>query len=366
MVLMINKRRLKKGTGAAAKAAALALILLATACGGSNNAVADPEATAGTDAPIVTDMPTEEPNPLGFTASLTGIPMAQEVKSRPIAVMINNFAAARPQSGLTNADVVYEVLAEGGITRLIAIFQSTDAATATIGPVRSIRPYLIHIGESFGGVLAHAGASTDGYAILQRQKKPYLDEISNAGGYFWRSKDRKAPHNLYTSLEKLREGADKKGYSTDVTVPTYTFAEKGSTEMGVPASSIAISFMMQNYKVGYEYDATSGLYRRSINDKPHIDLNNDQQLAASNLVVLGADHKTLDKEGRLAVDLDRGGSAILFQQGKAIEAEWVSAPDGMLRIVKNGTELPFVPGKTFFHIVPNNPTFAEHVTWVQN
>ncbi len=107
------------------------------------------------------------------------------------------------------------------------------------------------------------------------------------------------------------------------------------------------------------------MYKRSIGEKPHIDMNNDEQLSGTNLVVLGANHKTLDNEGRLAVDLTEGGSAILFQKGIAIEAEWVRAPDGMIRIVKNGAELPFVPGKTFFHIVPNNPTFEEHVTWVQ-
>ncbi|MOA01126.1 putative lipoprotein YerB precursor [compost metagenome] len=123
---------------------------------------------------------------------------------------------------------------------------------------------------------------------------------------------------------------------------------------------------MKNYKVGYAYDAVTGLYKRSINDKEHIDLNNNEQLSGTNLVVLGANHKTLDKEGRLAVNLTEGGSAYLFQKGKVIEAEWIRSKDGMIRIVKNGSELPFVPGKTFFHIVPNSPTFAEHVTWVQS
>lgn len=359
---MVNKVRIT-----AVPALLLALMLLASACSGGGKAVNVPQNTGETDAPSASIAPTEEaPAALPYTAPLTGVASEREMNARPIAVMINNFAAARPQSGLTNADILYEVLAEGGITRLIAIFQSTDALTDTVGPVRSIRPYLIDIGESFGGVLAHAGGSTDGYAILQKQKKPYLDEISNAGSYYWRSKERKAPHNLYTSLEKLREGAEKKGYSSDVTVPVFTFAEGGSIETGVPATSITIKFMMENYKVGYEYEAATGLYKRSIGDKPHVDMNNDRQLEASNLVVLGADHKTLDNEGRLAVDLQEGGSAILFQQGKAIEADWVRAPDGMIRIVKDGTELPFVPGKTFFHIVPNKPSFTEHVTWVQN
>ncbi|NIK77990.1 hypothetical protein FHS15_003128 [Paenibacillus castaneae] len=341
----------------------LSFILMFTACSSGNGGKEQPQETGETIDPISTEE-AAPPTPPRLTASLTGLEKEEGVEARPIVVMINNFAAARPQSGLTNADVIWEVLAEGGITRLIAVFQSTNALTDTIGPIRSIRPYLIDIGDSYGAILAHAGASTDGYDILQHQGKPYLDEISNAGSYFWRSKDRKPPHNLYSNLEKLRAGVEKKKYFTEKVTPAYTFAENGSNESGVPASTVTISFLLKNYKVGYEYDAASGTYKRSINDKPHIDMNNNEQLTGTNLVVLGANHKTLDDEGRLAVNLTEGGSALLFQKGKAIEAEWVRAPDGMIRIVKNGAELELVPGKTFFHIVPNKPTFAEHITWV--
>lgn len=345
------------------------LILTLSACGSKAPiGVASPSASPTTIGTTTTITP--EPTPMPFTAPLTGLKGESEFEARPIAVMINNFAAARPQSGLTNADVIWEVLAEGGITRLIGIFHSTTELTDTIGPIRSIRPYLIEIGETYGGILAHAGASTDGYAILQFQGKPYLDEISNAGSYFWRSSERKAPHNLYSSLEKLREGADKKGYKKDVTIPSYQFSEKGAsnfTSSAAAATEIDIKFTLKNYKVSYSYDAATALYSRSINDEPHIDLNNEKQLTASNLVVIGTKHKTLDSEGRLSVDLSTGGIALLFQQGKVIEAEWVrNSTDNMIRIVKDGAELQFVPGKTIFHIVPNTSSFDDHVTWVQN
>lgn len=342
----------------------LSFVLLVTACSGKGGNES-PQETSDTTEPTMVTEPVEEPAPLPYDAPLTGLKLEQAATARPIVVMINNFAAARPQSGLTNADVIWEVLAEGGITRLIAVFQSTNAISDTIGPIRSIRPYLIDIGDSYGAILAHAGASNDGYAILQRQGKPYLDEISNAGSYFWRSKERKAPHNLYSSLEKLRTGAEKKKYSMDKQALPYTFTDTGVSATGVPATDITVNFLLKNYNVGYKYDTATGLYQRSIGDKPHIDLNNSEQLKASNLVVLGADHKTLDKEGRLAVNLDKGGKALLFQKGKAIEADWVRAPDGMIRIVIDGAEAAFVPGKTFFHIVPNTPTFEGHVTWVQ-
>jgi hypothetical protein len=346
-----------------------ATIVMTAACGGSNAAPVNvpPEPTAS---PTMEATPIPTAAPLPYTAPLSGIGLAQEAKFRPMAVMINNFSAARPQSGLTGADVIWEVLAEGGITRLVAIFQSTESLSDTIGPIRSNRKYLIDIADSYGAVMAHAGGSPEAYGILQKQGKPYLDEITNAGSYFWRSKDRKAPHNLYSSLEKLRDGAEKKKYSDDKPVPVYQFSENGTVagaSVAEDARDITIKFLMDNYKVGYIYDEASGLYSRSINGEPHIDLNNNATLAAANLIVFETKHRTLDDVGRLSVDLVSGGNAYLFQKGKKIDIDWVSAPDDMIRFAtKEGAEISLVPGKTYIHIVPNKPALAEHVAWVQS
>jgi hypothetical protein len=308
---------------------------------------------------------TAEPAPIdppSYIAPLTGLALTTEPTQRPFAVMVNNFSAARPQSGLPHADMVWEVLAEGGITRLVAIFQS-DNFTDPIGPIRSNRPYLIRIGEALGSVLVHAGASNDGYDVLQHQHKDYLDEITNAGSYFYREKFRKAPHNLYSNLEKLREGALKKKYKQTVTIPTFPFSDTGATGSGVPAQTVNLHFLLKDYKVSYAYDASKKLYLRSINGKPHTDLTSGDQLSATNLVVLGAKHKTYDDYGRLEVNLESGGPAVLIQLGKAVECKWVRSADGVIRLMKDGQELPFVPGKTFYHIVPMTPTFAGHVSY---
>ncbi len=245
--------------------------------------------------------PSGDPTPSGDTgvvdppqwiAPLTGLPQDHEAKLRPIAVMVNNFSAARPQSGLPDADVIWEVLAEGGITRLVAIYQSTSS-TAAIGPIRSNRPYLIRIGEAYHAVLAHAGASNDGYDLLQHHNKDYLDEISNAGAYFYRESFRKPPHNLYSNLEKLRAGALKKKYAETVDIPTYTWSDASATASGTEAAEVNVHFLMKNYKVSYSYDTAAKLYKRFINDKPHIDLETKAQLTATNLVVLGAKHRTV-------------------------------------------------------------------------
>ncbi|SDW70779.1 DUF3048 domain-containing protein [Paenibacillus sp. CF384] len=311
-----------------------------------------PAETAPVDPPAV--------DPPQYIAPLTGLPLDSEATQRPIAVMVNNFAAARPQSGLPNADVVWEVLAEGGITRLVAVFQS-DTSTNPIGPIRSNRPYLIRIGEAYHSVLAHAGASTDGYDILQHHNKDYLDEISNAGAYFYRESFRKPPHNLYSNLEKLRAGAAKKKYAETVDIPTFTWSEQGATAAGTAATTVEIHFLLKDYKPSYRYNEATGLYERSINGKPHTDLTTNNQLTATNLVVIGAKHKTYDDYGRLEIDLESGGPAMLIQKGKAVDCTWERSSDGVIRLMKDGQELPFVPGHTFYHIVPMTPTFAGHV-----
>jgi hypothetical protein len=121
--------------------------------------------------------------------------------------------------------------------------------------------------------------------------------------------------------------------------------------------------LLDDYKVSYAYDAAKGVYLRSVNGEPHIDKNNNEQLSAVNVVVLGADHKTLDDYGRLGVNLTSGGKAVLFQKGQAVACEWTHQGKDIIRIVKDGKELPLLPGHTFYHIVPNNPTFENHLTY---
>lgn len=303
----------------------------------------------------------KEPAPPAFTAPLTGLPITEAATRRPIAVMINNAAAARPQTGLNEADMLYEVLAEGGITRLIAIYQSADVVQK-IGPVRSIRPYMIEIGDSYNGVLVHAGGSTDAYAILQRQKKADLDEIYNAGKYFWRDKSRKAPHNLYSSLEKLIEGAKYHKYDLEnQVIPSYSFHPEDTEIQGEYAKRFDVQFQLKKYVVSYEYDGESKTYKRSINNAPHQDADTKEQLHAANVVVLGADHKVLDDVGRLRIDLDVGGEAMLFQRGKLIKGTWIHKANDVIRFVKDNVEVPLYAGKTHFLIVPNKPDFSSHI-----
>lgn len=360
-------KRLTWSKQVSAVALSLGLIGIAACSGGNNEpAIAPTETVIETPIPSETPVESAEPTPTpvaAFTAPLTGLPVEQSVTNRPFAVMINNFGPARPQSGLTLADTVWEIEAEGGITRLVAIFQSKEF-TDPIGPVRSIRPYFIQVGEFYNSVIAHVGASNDALAILQKQKKQTLDEINNSGISFYRDKSRKAPHNVYTTLEKLREGAKKRKYTETVTVPQLTFdPAPPALATAADATQIRIKFAVEDYKVSYSYDSATKLYNRFINDKPHIDKNNNAQLTATNLVVLATKVQTYDSYGRLVVDLDKGGDAVLFQQGKYMTCKWERKQGDVIRITKDGQELPFLPGVTYYHVVPTAKSLENYLTY---
>ncbi|MBX6377348.1 MAG: DUF3048 domain-containing protein, partial [Clostridia bacterium] len=119
----------------------------------------------------------------------------------PLAVAVDNAPAARPPAGLRQADVIYEVLAEGGVTRFLAVFVTQGADR--VGPVRSARPYLVDLAWAHGAPLAHAGGSPAALAALRRRPALDLDEIGRVGGAYWREPGRRAPHNLFTDTRRL-------------------------------------------------------------------------------------------------------------------------------------------------------------------
>jgi len=342
----------------------LAVAGLLTACSrGATTAPAAASATAQTMAPSGTqDAASAESAEPVYTAPLTGQAVDRPIDSRPYLVMINNHAKARPQSGLSRADQFYEVLAEGEITRILAVFQSRPVEGA-IGPVRSIRPYFIDIGKSLDAIFVHAGGSPDGYAMLSNEKLDHLDEITNAGPYFWRDKSRKAPHNLYTNLDKIAQGvAKKKFHVAEPLLRTYPFLKPDAPAQGEDAPSFDLTFLLKSYKVTYRYDPERQVYLRFINGEPHLDLNNREQLSAANVVVLEAPHRILDDEGRRAVDLSAGGKAVLFQRGKMRQAEWKRArTDDVIRLYEGGEELGLYPGQTHFLIIPDRPGIGERL-----
>lgn len=337
----------------------LLVMLMLSACTGKPVDNEPNPAPEQPPAPTV-ETPVEEEPTFAYTAPLTGLGTNQPPEQRPIMVMINNAPQARPQSGLNQADLIYEVLAEGEMTRFLTVFQSQRPEV--IGPVRSIRPYFIQIGAGFDAVLIHSGGSPDALATLSRSDYSHVDEIPN-GKYFWREQFRKPPHNLYTKPELIEQAIADKGMRKTVEPIHFPFLpEDAVIAEGEPAKKVEITFHSLN-KAMFQYDTEQKKYLRFTNGEPHLDLVDNQQLAATNLLVVAARHRILDSEGRREVDVVGPGDGYLFRQGKAQKIKWKRS-NGVIRAYADETmtkELPLLPGQTWVEIVPNAPGIARYL-----
>lgn len=287
--------------------------------------------------------------PLPYVSQLTGLGSEVELRQRPLVVMIENHVKARPQSGLDKADLIYEVLAEGEITRFISVFHSQSAEI--IGPVRSIRPYFVQLGNALDGVLVHAGWSQDAMDMMVSKKAAHLDELYGDGGNYWRSADRKPPHNLYTSTDKMNQGIANRKFRLEWKPNAYSFVtEKRDIIEGTSATRIDIPYIL-GYHVAYEYDPNAQVYLRAMNNEPHLDRETGKQLSAANVLVIASKHKIVDDVGRRQVDVIGPGKGMIFQQGKMREISW-ELKNGLIRAYIDGQEVSMIPGVTWVQIVP--------------
>lgn len=271
---------------------------------------------------------------------------------RPIVVTIDNQGQARPQSGISSADIVYEIPAEGGISRYLAVFYHGSAEK--IGPVRSARPYLVDIAKEWNAVYIHCGGSQDALKYLANGDLPYANQFSN-GKYFWRDKNRNAPHNLYTSSEELLQLLEDKGWNESVSVSGFNFLEEGQTiDSQTQVSEVEIKYPAARDE--YVYDSTQGGYLRYVNGDSFIDAATDAQIIAANILVQEVHSTVLDSEGRLAIDMVSSGDALLFTQGLVKEGVWQRDSLSGRTVFKDaeGGEWPLSPGQTWIQVVDQN------------
>jgi len=269
---------------------------------------------------------------------------------RPIAVIVENQDQARPQAGLDQADVVYEALAEGGITRFLAVYATHDPEV--VGPVRSARHYFVHWAREFGAPLIHIGASPQAYAALRTGGVTSIEEAPGPG-VFWRSRDRPAPHNAYTSIAvtraKLSGVALKPGSFGGL-----VFREAGLRLAGAPAPIATVKYGPWRYTVTWSYDADSNDYVRGMDGAPHVDAASRQPIRAANVLLQWTPVRTIDEEGRLDLANVGRGSLLAFLDGVAIEGTWsktsLAAPTAYRD--REGNPLKLNAGPTWIHILP--------------
>ncbi|MDP2945136.1 MAG: DUF3048 domain-containing protein, partial [Atribacterota bacterium] len=290
---------------------------------------------------------------------ITTLPEVKEKESpfgsRPLSIMVENSEGGRPQSGLDKANIVYEALAEGGITRFLAIYYDQEAEE--VGPIRSARPYFVSKSLEHQAIYIHVGGSEEAYNFIKEEN---IDDINEFVDFqpFWRSTDRKPPYNLYTSTTKLRKEANKLGYIEMIKKQEYQFEISRNEKLtGRETDSIVIPYN-GTYTVSYKYQPESMKYIRFINGEPHIDAKTKKQLAVDNIIIQFAETKIIDQEGRLAVDFVGKGTGLLFFKGNSTEITW-EKPDLRARTLfldKEGNRIALTPGNVWIQIVPSDLT----------
>jgi len=279
----------------------------------------------------------------------TSVEKRSPFTKRPIAVIVENAPQARPQAGLSKADIVYEIMAEGGITRFLAVFASESADR--VGPVRSARPYFALKALEHDAIFVHSGGSVEAYTYMQELSLDHIDEMNHFQP-FWREKERRPPHNLYTSVVALRQEAQKLGYNRPVKNPGFGVASSSSSREGKSAPTLEIGYG-GDYKVQFTFDAGKREYYRFINEKPHMDSSSNTQISCSTVIVQVAEHVVKDADGRLEIRFVGEGKGWVLSDGKAYPIRWEkkNLRDKTRFYYDNGEELRINPGRVWIEIV---------------
>ncbi len=266
----------------------------------------------------------------------------------PRAIMIENHVDARPLAGIAQASIVFEAPVEGGITRLMVVFDATTTVQE-IGPVRSARPYYVEWAQSLGAVYAHVGGSPEALnRIGGLMNFKNLDEMAGEN-YFWRSKTRFAPHNVYTNSENLNECQDKKGWEPVAEFKPWIFIDQDTDFTPGEIREITIPYS-GSYKVKWVYDTESGLYERYVGGRAEKDKQGDG-IYYKNILVLVTEERTLDDVGRLFIRTTGTGKAYYFTGGEVTEAVWSRDSNEFYTIkTADGRDVGFLRGNTWIHI----------------
>jgi hypothetical protein len=345
------------------------------------------EDVVGTLLTIDPGEPKDQPCPLNGVMH-TATEKAAWEKKRPLAVMIENTPDSRPQSGLSSADIVFEAVAEGGVTRFMGMFYcNVQISDTTLAPIRSARTYYIDYASGFNRPLyVHVGgANLPGPSDALGQLSEYgwngendLNQFSIGYPTFVRDYNRipgkeiATEHTMVTSTEKLWAVGAERGWTNmspevkvgkKVTPGTdwkegykgWTF-ETAPDAVGTDVTSISYDFWSgyADYAVQWQYDKASDSFLRSQGGEKHTDMNNDQQVSAKNVIVLLTDEKgPINEKMHMLYGTTGTGKALVFKHGKVIEATWSkkTRESELTFADAKGKELALAPGLTWISIV---------------
>ena len=275
---------------------------------------------------------------------------------RPFAVMIDNVGAARPQAGLNDAYIVYEIIVEGAQTRLMALFQNKNLDK--IGPIRSARHYFLDYALENDAIYVHFGWSPKAQKDISSLKVNNIHGMTESSKSFWRVKDKPAPHNVVTSTKKLMQIAERKKYRTTTekeSVLNYTVDEV-NLEDGIEANTITIPYS-SFYKVTYTYDAETQRYTRKYNKTTQKDWVTKELVTTKNIIITFAKNTRLnDGSKKDRQNLSNVGTlnGYYITNGKAIKIKCIKESRKAQTVYQDleGNEIEVNDGNTFIQIVP--------------
>ena len=339
---------------------ALVLLFTMTACKRTSQKEPEPDSQE-----VLEPEKPQEPEPTVGDNPLTGLDVADDyVDMRPVAVVLNNIKVAMPMYGISQVDILFEVPAEGGITRMIGIIQD-PRQISKLGSIRSARDYFLDVAGGFDAVLVHAGGSPLAYSLIKSRKVDAWDGVSGAYGHlYYRDKSRISSagyeHSLFTTGENLTKQwqstsartSHKTGYSNGL-----TFSLASTITGGTPAATITAPF--SSYKTGiFTYDAASGLYQVSQYGKPFVDGETGEQFAVTNVLVLKTSVAAIsgDDKGRQSVKLEGSGEGIYACEGQSIPIKWSKSAwdQSFVFTTADGSPLVLKCGKTYVNVLSNS------------
>ncbi|MDP9274285.1 MAG: DUF3048 domain-containing protein [Chloroflexota bacterium] len=335
------------------RAILIALALLLAACAGGGVGAGSPVQVGASSAPAIW--------PLRGTPA----PDSDAIHKRPLVIKVANDPAARPQSGMAQADLILEIPVEGGITRYALVFQSQDPSK--VGPVRSARQSDLNYLPALHAILAHVGASESVTRMVRDAAKSGsfvdIDEFQHADA-FERVAGKVAPYNAYTSGSKIRDAAGDAGRAR-VDVPALQFDASVGKAAGKDATSLGIPYTGAG-KVTYSYDAAAGSYHRTQGGQVTMDADAKKEVTPDNVVVIKTEVKeipgTADVTGAPSVDFRATGTGavVILRDGKRFDGTWTrGGTSDMYRFADSaGAVIPLKPGLTWIHIVPDDYDLA--------
>lgn len=270
--------------------------------------------------------------------------------TRIVGALIDGMVDGRPTVGLAQAPLVWEVPVEGGITRFLAVYPF-DALPEKLGPIRSLRSYFFDFASEVGALLLHVGGSPEALARAQTFPLLRLDQFFD-DRFFWRSTDRRAPHNVFTSRYLITQALTERQYAQESVFTSWRYRDEGVEVANMHGDGIRIVYATPPYTVEWRWNGVR--YERSVGGVRHTDADGTA-IDAENILVQFTVIEILDEIGRRRITTEGEGKALVLTAGSVHESTWKKESGSRTHFFdtsKPGVEVALTPGTTWIEVVP--------------